>query len=379
VLNLSLRGLRARPARSLTSAAGVAIATAGLTTFLALGAGLRQGVERQVDSIRPQLQVSQGGLLNSLAPAPTMPEATVRQVQAQAQTLALRFVTPVILQPQRYAGLSATLYGIPASAGLNRVYPYVRVRRGRHLQAADEGRNVAVIGQQLARHLGVRVGDVTVLTGSTRVRVIGILEPTRTVTDAFAVVPLRTLQRALGVPGRVSLAAVELAPGHDPLQVAGQLAARVGTEVFTQGEARQVTSRLLGSVDTLQWVLSGVALLVAFLSVVTTMTMASYERRRELAVLRALGLRPLQAAGLVLLDGLLLASAGGLLGLGSGALLAGLLGRATRQALGVEAAVVTPEVLLTVLAVSALIGLLAALPGAWRLSRGRLLDALQAT
>jgi len=69
LLNLSLRGLRARPGRSLTSAAGVAIATAALTTFLALGAGLRQGVERQVDSIRPQLQVSQGGLLNLLAPA----------------------------------------------------------------------------------------------------------------------------------------------------------------------------------------------------------------------------------------------------------------------------------------------------------------------
>lgn len=377
LVGLSVRGLRARPARSVVTALSVAVAVLGLAVFLSLGAGLRRAVQEQVDSIRPQLQVSPGGLLESLAPPPTMPEAVVGQIEAQRLPLNLKFVTPVILRREHHAGLDLTLYGIPAAAGLGRVYPYARVARGRPLWPRDEEKNVVVLGAQAARHFAVGVGERVTLAGGTEVQVIGILAPTETLTDAFVVVPLRTLQNALRVPGLISLAAVELDPNADVLGVARALAERVDAQVYTQQEAREVAARLLKGAALAQWALGGVALLVAFLSVLTTMTVAGFERRAELGVLRALGLRPIEAVGLLVLDGILLAGGGAAAGAFGGWLLSEGIGALTQARLGVRAAVMTPGVLLAVLSVGGLVGALAALPAAWRLSHLSVAQALR--
>ncbi|AFZ69493.1 ABC transporter permease [Deinococcus peraridilitoris] len=377
LLVLSARGLTRRPARSVVTALCVSVATAGLTVFLSLGAGLRQAVEEQTNSIRPQLQVSLGGLLQALAPPPTMPEQLLEQIQAQRAALGLQFVTPVILQRHRHAGLEVTLYGVPAAIGFKQVYPYARVLRGRQLIPADEHAPVAVVGAQVARQLMVQNGDVIPLNRRHQVRIVGVLAPTGTATDAFIIIPLRSLQAILEVRGLISLAAVEVRPDQDVWDVARTLAKHVDAEVHTQLEARDVMTRLLRGARLMQWALSGVALLVAFLTVLTTMTMVGFERRAELAVLRALGLQPGQAVGLLLLDGVLLTGVGGL----GGALLGWLAGHAlsafTIARTGVPAALTTPGVLLVVLAVSIFMGVLAALPVAWRVTREPIARALR--
>lgn len=377
LLRLSLRGLLVRRTRSLLTALGVGVATAGLTVFLSLGAGLRQAVGAQVDSIRPQLQVSRAGPLQALSPPPTLPEEVLAQVEGQRLPLGLRHVTPVVLSGQDRAGSHLTLYGVPAAAGLQRVYPSTRVARGRPLEARDEGADVVVLGAHAARRLSAGVGDRITLTEGTRVRVVGVLAPTETLTDAFVVAPLRTLQRALGVPGRISLVAVEVAREADVPRVERALLRRVDAEVQTQGMFRELLSRLLRSADLLQRALASVALLVGFLSVLTTLSMTGHERRAELGVLRALGLRPLQAAALIVLDGLLLSVTGGLAGLLAGWGLGQGVGALTQAGLGVRAAVTTPGVVAAVLGVSALVGLLAALPVAWAVARPPVSEALR--
>ncbi|PYE55186.1 ABC transporter permease [Deinococcus yavapaiensis] len=378
-VHLSWRGLRARRVRSILTMVAVAVATAGLTVFLSLAVGLRAAVNAQVNSIRPQLQVSRAGLLQSLAPPPDMSESVVRQVEAQRASLQLTHVTPVILAPQERGGLHVTLYGIPASAGFQRVYPYVRAASGRMMRPEDEDASVVVLGDAVARRLGVRVGDAVDLTVRERVNVVGVMERTSTLTDAFVIAPLGTLQRALDVPGFVSLVAVEVARDADVPFVARKLTERVDAEVHTQRAAREVVARLLRGVDASQWALASVALLVGFLSVLTTITMASFERRVELAVLRALGLRPAQAAGLIVLDGVLLACAGGAAGLLAGCLLSFALGLVTEVTLGVRATVTTWSVVSSVSVVSVLIGGFAALPGAWAASRRGIPDGLRAS
>ncbi|WP_146009531.1 hypothetical protein [Deinococcus planocerae] len=53
LVRLSLRELLVRRTRSLLTGLSVGVATAGLTVFLSLGAGLRQAVGAQVDGIHP--------------------------------------------------------------------------------------------------------------------------------------------------------------------------------------------------------------------------------------------------------------------------------------------------------------------------------------
>ncbi|MEF2280312.1 FtsX-like permease family protein [Deinococcus sp. YIM 134068] len=246
------------------------------------------------------------------------------------------------------------------------------------LEPRDEDMGVAVLGDRVARQLGVRVGDETTLAGEARVRVIGVLAPTDTLTDAFVIAPLGTLQRALGVPGLISLVAVEVEREADVGRVERALREHVDGEVQTQGAFRDVLASLLRSAELLQRAIAGVALLVGFLGVLTTLTATGFERRAELATLRALGLRPARAAGLLVLDGLLLSGAGGMAGVVLGAPLALGVGALTARTVGVRAAVLTPGVLAAVLAVSALIGLLAALPVAWAVSRQPIHEALRA-
>ncbi|WP_169737158.1 ABC transporter permease, partial [Deinococcus pimensis] len=220
---LSWRGLLRRPARSVTTAAGVAVATTGLTVLLSLGAGLGHAVDEQMREVAPQLQVSRGDLLGSLTPPPTLPRNVVRQVEERAHALGLAHVTPVVLVAGDVRGLRVTLYGIPASAGFSRVYRFTRVGIGRGLAPRDEGRDVVLLGSVVARHLGVRPGDVVTVPPLREARIVGVLAPTGAATDGFVIAPLTTLQRALGVGSDVSLAAVEVRREGDVSRVAEEL------------------------------------------------------------------------------------------------------------------------------------------------------------
>src|SRR4029079_5392303 len=71
-------------------------------------------------------------------------------------------------------------------------FPY-RYASGRPLSATDEGQNVVVLGSDLARRNAVKVG------GTIRIRevpftVVGILEPTLTLPDSQAFMPMAAAQ-----------------------------------------------------------------------------------------------------------------------------------------------------------------------------------------
>ena len=377
LLRLSWRGLFLRPTRTLLTAASVAVAIASLVLFLSLGAGLRLLVTGQTNSIRAQLQISRTGGLSSLIPTPDLPPSVVRQ----AAGLGVRHATPIVLQgrslgPATPTSFRYTVYAIPAAAGLERVYPYARAASGRTLRAVDAGQDVVVLGSAVARRVHARVGDHVTLLGASPLRVVGVLDGTETLADAFAVVPLDTAQRVLELGDRISLVAVETAPGWDPERVAAALRSRVDGEVQSQVEFRRVSARLLRASDLTQFGLALTALMVGLISVATTLGMVAHERRGELAILRAVGLRPGTAALALLLDSALLTLAGGVVGGAVGWGLAQVLNAVTNRVLGVAAAHTTSAVLAQTAAVLVVLAGTAGLPAAWSAARSRIWDGL---
>jgi len=131
-----------------------------------------------------------------------------------------------------------------------------------------------------------------------------------------------------------------------------------GKNQFVQGVAMSVT-------------LFGVVLMLAAgLSVFIALLNALEERRYDLAVMRMLGATPARLMGLMLLEGSLLAVAGGIAGLGLGHLMTEALGAALRQAQ--QAAVsgwAWSDEEWWLLAASLGVGILAALIPAWRAYR----------
>jgi putative ABC transport system permease protein len=131
-----------------------------------------------------------------------------------------------------------------------------------------------------------------------------------------------------------------------------------------------MTEAILLAIQVVSWVVIGVILVV----LANTMAMSARERQGEYAVLKTMGFRPRHLAGLILGESLLLALAGGLLGLS----LTFPAVHVFRIELGQYFRVfpLTRATLALGLAVTLGVGLLAALLPAWRASRASIAEAL---
>jgi putative ABC transport system permease protein len=131
-----------------------------------------------------------------------------------------------------------------------------------------------------------------------------------------------------------------------------------------------MSEAILMAIQVVSWVVIGVILVV----LANTMAMSARERLGEYAVLKTMGFRPHHLAGLILGESLLLALAGGLLGLS----LTFPAVHVFRSQLGQYFRVfpLTRATLALGLAVTLGVGLLAALLPAWRASRAKIAEAL---
>jgi putative ABC transport system permease protein len=203
------------------------------------------------------------------------------------------------------------------------------MERGR---APRVGEHAVAIGVELARKLGVQPGDELVLVapaadgslGNDLYRVSGIYKTGLADLDgAWAIVPLDVLQRLLALaPDRVhEIAAAVQDPWSAPA-VAAALDDHIGAAVPDASATPWTTFRPeLASYAQLAKAGNGLIIAIVFVmaifGVANTMLLATYERRREFAVVRALGTTPDGLARTVVFEGLVL----GVVALGAGAIL----------------------------------------------------------
>nr|WP_137912749.1 MULTISPECIES: ABC transporter permease [unclassified Rudaea] len=209
----------------------------------------------------------------------------------------------------------------------------------------------AVLGAEAARKLGYRLGDgIVVAHGTGRAtiaehkdkpfRVAGILQATGTPVDASVFVSLAAIeaihadwQYGTRLPGAgVSADAarkLDLTPKTITAFLLG-LKSRVATfgvqRAINEYEAEPLLAILPGVTLQQLWGLVGIAenalrlisalvVLVVLAGMLTALVTTLTERRREMAILRALGATPLTIFGLLLLEALLLAACGALAGI----------------------------------------------------------------
>ncbi|MBX8465033.1 ABC transporter permease [Deinococcus sp. RIT780] len=378
IWKLAWRGLTRRRVRTLLTTLGITVAVASMVIFLSLGEGIRKVFVSQLGGIGPDVQVSLTPLSQGLALQPNLPQKTADDIQALAPELGIQTVTPVIMAVR--GGLEVTqsvvLYGLPAAQGISAVFPTTTAAQGRALTAADEGAAVAVAGAKAAQNLRLEVGSTLNLNRRNQVKVIGVLAPESGLVDNFIFIPLGTLQRSEGAAGRVSLVAVKLDNPRDARRVADVLSERLDLEAGTQSDFLSFIDRALIISDAVRFGISLIALIVGGLAVANTVMMGVFERTREFGTLRAIGARPSFVRSLVLTESLLLSLVGGV-----GGVLLGLAGIAgvnlyTQQLAGIDAAALTPRLVLLALAISLLLGLLSGLLPARNAGRMSIVGAL---
>ena len=189
---------------------------------------------------------------------------------------------------------------------------------------ADE----VMLGAGLARSLGATPGDlVTVMTTATDgslnavdATVVAILQyPVKEMDDRVLFLPYRSAARLLKAEGKVHVLAVRLSRDEETDAAARSIAGSargagrpvaVKTWLETAAFYKQVRLLYIGI-----FFFTGLVLaVVVILAVANTMTMSVFERTREIGTLLAIGMERGQVKKLFLLEGLLLAAAGTLLG-----------------------------------------------------------------
>lgn len=207
-------------------------------------------------------------------------------------------------------------------------------------------------------------------------QVVGVLAPTGTVVDRLILTSVESVWHVHehGAPAGAPKELTALL-----IQYASPLAAATLPRMVNASSSLQAASpayesarlfRMIGvGVDVLR-AFGVVLMLAAGLSVFIALLNALEERRYDLAVMRMLGATPARLMGLMLLEGSLLAVAGGIAGLGLGHLLTEALGAALAHA---QQAAVTgwawSDHEWWLLAASLGVGILAALIPAWRAYR----------
>jgi len=373
IVSLAAAALLRRPLRTLLTALGIAIAVASTVIFLSLGEGMRRAFSQELSGVGPDLQVSFGDFdANMFGALPELPISYVETLHAVAARYGIASVTPVLVHVRSglAPGTGIVFQGLPPATDVSEVYMAFDVAEGRALGADDDGAPVAVVGQQSAERAGVGVGDLLRLNPRASFEVVGIASGAGGLLDNTVMVPLSSLQAAIGVEDRVSFLVLELVePGR-----ANAVAAAIAAEfpelgVQTQADLLAVVERGLAISDVVRLGISGIALIVGAIAVANTMLMSVFERTREFGVVRAVGARPRFLFGLVLLESIVLSLVGAVVGVLLGFGGSWLVNRIALDLISLAVAAVTPRLVAFAVLVAAGMGLLAGLLPAARAAR----------
>jgi ABC-type lipoprotein release transport system permease subunit len=208
------------------------------------------------------------------------------------------------------------------------------------LGTMDEGRipasgaNELVVGAEMARQMDLALGDEIVLVvpaadgsmGNDLYTLVGIFKTGTPGIDAsFAVLPIADLQFLMAMdPGRIHEVALNTTRPWDTPAIAGALQDYVAEEspalkVSSWTELRPELAEAVGLMDSMNLIIVGIIFGMAVFGVANTMIIATFERQKEFAVVRALGTNRTSVARTVVYEGIVL----GLVALLAGAVITG--------------------------------------------------------
>jgi putative ABC transport system permease protein len=338
LIRFAVGALAGHRLRSFLSAFGVAIGVAAVILLTSLGEGTRDYMVGQFTQFGTSLiGVNPGKIKTFGVPGVfggTTHKLTIDDAEALRRIPGASEVVPVVMGPARVEGngrgRSVVLYGVGWEAA--NAWRF-NVSQGVFLPRMDPRRSgsYAVLGTKLARELygtasplgqRVRVGGWSLL-------VIGVMEPKGQLLgfdlDDTAFIPVATAMDLFNLVELYEIDVVAATVDEIPSVVEGirrVLSDRHrGEEDFTittQSEMLGAFNRVINMITVAVSGIAGISLIVGAIGILTIMWISVHERTAEIGLLRAMGVGSSTVQGLFLLESVLLAVSGGLLGLGGG-------------------------------------------------------------
>ncbi len=291
---------------------GIAIGVATLFALLALSSGIEGALEREISGLGAHVLLLPIGcpytltlsLMQGADMAEFIPEDVVSHVR---ETENVRATVPVVVGKAKVNGTLASIYGTTED-----------VFQVKSWGTADL--TGALVGSNVATKLELKEGDRLAidLYSEVTVPVTKVLEETKGRDDTFVFLALPVAQKVLGLEGKLSGILVETTNVSKVTQTRYALAKIAGIQAVPPSEVFDTLIGLFGSVKQTLILITGIAIVVGVLTTMNTMTMAVYERKREIGLLRALGSTKRDVFNLFVSESLLVSLAGGVVGLALG-------------------------------------------------------------
>jgi putative ABC transport system permease protein len=370
---LARENAQRNPSRTALTAAALMIGLTVVAFVTVFAAGLKSSVAQVVD------ENFAGGLViqnsDGFSPIPAGAAVAARRAPGVAAVATVR-------------GEQAKL--LPSGAGARVSAPSRDVEKLVEIEWKKGGpavlRNLtngqAIVSDSFAADHGLEPGDRFRLLSQTRQR------PSFEVAGTFSsklgifgsvVVTQAAMARDFG-QRQDTIDFVETEPGADPAEVQAILTRGVElafpvAEVMNQQELKESREEQVDQLVNLVYALLLLAVLISLFGIANTLALSIHERRRELGMLRAIGMSRRQVRTMIRYEAVITALIGAILGMVLGVVFAALIAQPLKD----EGFTLSYPVgsLVAMLVFAALLGVLAAIPPARRASRLDVLESLQ--
>jgi putative ABC transport system permease protein len=336
---LALRAIRRNLMRSVLTTLGIVIGVAAVVTMVTVGNGATRAVQTQIESLGSNLLMVRPG--QRLGPGRDSAGAPAFKL-SDVQAIAAQIGGVVAVAPEVRSGVTVVADGRnwqTTVTGSNNDYFAAsnwRLADGRLFEPAEEasGSAVCVIGATVRREL---FGTDDPIGRSLRIKrfscdVVGLLASKGQAAmgqdqDDLIVVPVATAQRRITGSTRVNTLLVSLRPGSDSARVKQSLVdllrerRKLGpadNDNFNVLDTQQLAETLSGTTRLLTSLLGAVAavsLLVGGIGIMNIMLVSVTERTREIGLRLAIGAFEREVLAQFLVEAVVLAALGGLVGL----------------------------------------------------------------
>jgi putative ABC transport system permease protein len=333
LLRIGARGVASRRLRSTLTAAGIAIGIAAMVAVLAISDSSRASLLSVLDRLGTNLlTVSPGqSFLGDDTALPDQAPAMIRRIGPVDEASSITAIDATVRRTDQ-VGQGETR-GISVAAVETSLLQTLggTVATGRFLDAASERYPTVVLGALAAQRLGIVDLDrpIAVWLGDHWFTVIGILDP-------LPLAPELDRSALIGRPAGADvfdadLSATTIYVRADPSRIDAVRAVLGATanpqdpeavQVVRPSDALEARAAAAAAFTALFLGLGAVALGVGGLGIANVMLMAVLERRAEIGLRRALGATRPAIAGQFLVEAVLLALLGGVLGVVAGTAIA---------------------------------------------------------
>lgn len=351
-LGIAVRHLAWRRRQSVIAVLGVAVGVGFFLAVSALMSGSQRDFVRRLIDVAPHIIVTDE--IRSPPPQPATlayPGGAValRHFKTRTEARGIRNwpavvssaeATPgTIVSPALSGAITLRLGGHQEALAIVGVDPAIEEQvstiesnlRTGHLRDLETTRGGVILGEDMAARLGAGMGDVVAATsaaGNSRsLKIVGLFKRGQAeLAQTSGYVLLREAQSLLGRPFIINRIGIRLADPYAAQAVAAGLEARYGYKAESWQERSADILSLLVTRNVIMYTVVSAILLVASFGIYTAVSNSVTDKRRDIAILRAIGFSQADLELVFVTEGLIVALVGILCGW--------LLGYALMQVLG---------------------------------------------